>query len=380
MNKAVKKAMIKAMNKAMRKTGIFMAVIFAMTSLLAGCSTKNENMAGNGNIEKEVSEDNKGEIDEKLPAETQEEVVEDKIGKAISVAVLKGPTGMGMVKLMEDNANGNAGNNYSFTVGSDASVVLSKLISGDYDIAALPTNAAAVLYGKTEGNIQMLAINTYGNLYLLQNTGKSQAIASVSDLKGKTITMHGQGANPEYVMSYILEKHGLKVGEDVTLDFKGAVDEVLAAVAAGECEFALLPEPNTSVALSKNADFASIINMSEEWNSISDDGKLVMGCIVARKDFIDENKDAVNTFIDEYGESIHYVMEDIDDASLLIEKHEIVASAAVAKKALPGSNLTFITGKDMQEMVEGYFHVLYSYNPSTIGGNIPDEKFYYISE
>lgn len=374
------------MKRLQKKVGILVAVTLLITSLFTACGNNEEKVNSLTDKENKVVEDVKTDAStevetQKNDKEENKEVDEDKVqNDPINVAVLKGPTGMGMVRLMEDHANGQSVNPYKFSVGSDASVVMTKIIAGDYDIAALPTNTAAVLYGKTEGNIQMLAINTYGNLYLVQNTENAEPITSVVDLKGKTITMFGQGANPEYVMSYILEQNGLKVGEDVILDFRGAVDEVLAAVAAGDCDYALLPEPNTTVALTKNQNFTTVLNISEEWNKTSEDGKLVMGCIVASKDFIEENKEAVDAFVNEYGESIQYVMENTEEASKLIEKYEIVGAAAVAKKALPGSNLTFISGKDMQGMVEGYYKVLHSYNPTAIGGSIPDENMYYISE
>lgn len=309
------------------------------------------------------------------PAEDAYEAVD------MNVAVLKGPTGMGMAKLMADNANGAAANNYNFTVDSDTSAVLTKLIAGEYDIAALPTNTASVAFHKTAGGIQMLALNTMGTLYLLQNGAvESPVPTSIADLEGATITLFGQGANPEYVLTYVLEAAGLTVGEDVTLDFCAAVDEVLAKVAAGDCEYALLPEPNASVAQTKNAEFSVVMDMNAAWEEASGgETKLVMGCLAVRAEFAQENPLAVAKFLEEYNASVEYILT-ADDAAALVAAQAIVPSEAIAAKALPNANIVCITGTEMQPTVEGYLNVLYNFNAQAVGGAVPTEPFYYLGE
>lgn len=136
--------------------------------------------------------------------------------QAVKVATLKGPTGMGAVKLMEDNATGKTAIKYDFGDGPAAApdAVTAMLLSGEVDIAAVPTNVAVSLYNKTKGKIQIAAANTLGVLYVLQ---KGDAVKSVADLKGKTVYASGQGATPEYVLNYILKQNGLTAGKDVKI-------------------------------------------------------------------------------------------------------------------------------------------------------------------
>ena len=302
----------------------------------------------------------------------------------MNIAVLKGPTGMGMAKLMADSKNdlnGEVANNYNFTVDSDTSAVLTKLIAGDYDIAALPTNTAAVAYNKTEGGIQMLALNTLGTLYLLQNgLLESPVPQTVADLRGATITTFGQGANPEYILTYVLEAAGLTVGEDVQIEFCSAVDEVLAKVAAGECDYAMLPEPNATVAQTKNPEYSVVMDLNKAWEEASG-GKtqLVMGCLAVRAEFAAAHPENVARFLEEYSASVDYILT-ADDAAEIIAAEEIVPSAAIAAKALPNANLCCITGSDMQPTVEGYFNVLFDFNPQAVGGSVPDAALYYLGE
>ena len=80
--------------------------------------------------------------------------------KTIRVAALNGPTGMGMVKLIEDSNEGKTKLNYDFTLTSSPNDLNGKIINGEVDIAAVPTNLAMVLYNRTEGQVQLAAVNT----------------------------------------------------------------------------------------------------------------------------------------------------------------------------------------------------------------------------
>ena len=158
----------------------------------------------------------------------------------VKVLTLKGPTGIGMAKMMDD-AKKDGNKSYTFTVAGQPTEASAAIIGGKVDIAAVPTNLAATLYKKSEKGIKMLAINTLGSLYILENGNE---INSIADLRGKTIYATGQGANPEYVLNYLLDKNGLKVGEDVNIEFKAEHAELAALMASGECVLGMLPEPN----------------------------------------------------------------------------------------------------------------------------------------
>ncbi len=289
----------------------------------------------------------------------------------LKVLALKGPTGIGMAKMMEDNTSGK----YEFTVAGQPTEAVAAVSSGKADIAAVPTNLASTLYKKTEKGVKMLAINTLGSLYILE---EGNTINSVEDLRGKTLYATGQGANPEYVLNYILEKNGLKVGEDVTVEFKAEHAELATLMAAGECVLGMLPEPNVSSAMAQNPDLRIALNLNDEWNKVADDGsRLTMGCVIVRNEILENYPQAVKAFLSELETSIDYAAKNPKDAGTLCEKHGIVPKAALATKAIPNCNLTFIDGADMKPAIEGYFQVLFDANKTSVGA-LPDEGFYYI--
>lgn len=291
----------------------------------------------------------------------------------INVAVIKGPTGVGMVSLMDSAANGKASNNYTFSVASAPTEVVPKIATGEVDIAAVPTNVAATLYKKTDGNVKMLAVNTLGVLHILE---KGETINSFADLKGKTLYTSGQGSNPEYILRYLLEKNGLDPDKDLKIEFVASNDELTAALVSGKAEVAMIAEPAATTVLKKAEGFRRALDVSAEWDKVSET-PLMMGCVVVRADFLAEHEDAVKSFLKEYEKSIN-ACNDVAAAAKLCEEQGIIPAAAIAEAAIPNCNITFVSGADMKNGVGEYFKVLFDGNPASIGGELPPDGFYYL--
>ncbi len=293
----------------------------------------------------------------------------------VNVVAIAGPTGMGLVSLMDEQTNGTANNNYQFTVVSDPQQAVAAISNGSADIAAVPTNLASTLYKKTGGNVQVLAVNTLGVLYMLEN---GESITEVQDLRGKTIYTSGQGANPEYILRYVLEKNGLDPDKDVKIEFVADNDTLGTLVANGTAQVAMVPEPKATTCRIQNADIRTALNMTTEWDKVSGgESKLMMGCVVARKDFVTQNPDAIQNFLSEYSASINTVKADVATAANLCVTYGIIPKAPIAQKAIPNANLTFVTGDAMKAQLGGYLKVLFDYNPKAIGGELPADDFYY---
>ena len=294
------------------------------------------------------------------------------IKSTINITVLKGPTGLGALQLMEKDSNSEALNEYNFALASAADEVSAKIINKEADIVAAPTNLAAALYKKTDGQVVMLAANTLGNLYIVT---KNAEVSSIADLKGKTIYSSGQGASPEYVLNFLLKENGIDPEKDVEIIYKSEHAEVAPVFASEESVIALLPEPFVTNMLLKNSALKVSVNVTEEWTKVSD-SELVMGCLIARKDFVEANPKAIEKFLKEYEESANYAVTNVSETAELSEKYEIMAKN-VAEKALPNCNIVYIDGEKMRDYVNAYFEVLYNANPKSVGGSIPDEKLYY---
>lgn len=291
----------------------------------------------------------------------------------IRVSVLNGTTGFGMANLMDDAANGKAGQSYQFTVETDASNIVAGLVNKSVDIAALPTNAAATVYNKTQGGVQVLALNTKGVLYLV--TDGTVDVGSMADLSGKTVYVPAQ--NPTFIFRHIVNAWGLT---DVTIDNTYAQPADLnTAVASGQVSIAVLPEPMVTVAKAKNANLEVVLDLTAEWDNVSQAGSLVQGCVVVRKEFAQAYPAAVEAFLAEYGASIQTMLEDVEGTATKIQANGIFAQAAVAAKAIPKCNVCFITGEEMKTAMGEFLKIMHRVAPASVGGTIPGDDFYYIA-
>ena len=294
-------------------------------------------------------------------------VEEEKPLPQIRVAALKGPTAMGLVEMME-----NGGEEYTFTIEASPDAIVSLIAKGEIDIAAVPANLAAVLYNNT-GNVEVVAVNTLGVLYLVGNGGSE--IKSRSDLVGKTIYSAGKGSTPQYALESILSFLSLEDGKDVNVEWKSEHAECVAALLSNPDAIAMLPQPFATSALMQNKNLSIILDLNDLWKSITG-SPLITGCAVVRKGFAQSEGKAVEVFLARYKESVDWVNGNVDEAALLVEKYGIIKSQ-VAKNALPYCNIVAMTGEEMKKALEIYLGALFKLNPKSVGGTIPGDEFYF---
>ena len=294
-------------------------------------------------------------------------------GEAVRIALLSGSTGLGASKLIADALKGETVNDYTVTVTADPSEVIAGMKMDKYDLAALPVNVAAKLYNMADVDVQVVALNTLGVLYILEN--ETDTIRSVADLKGKTLYTTGEGATPQYILEYVLQQNGLKAGEDVTVIYRATADEVQAdAVASGS--IVMLPEPKATVVSKAIATERYALDMTREWDKTSS-FKLTQGCVVASRSFAGEHKQALDAFLTEYKASVEFVNKADDAAADAVVEAGIIGKAAIAKIAIPRSNLVCLEGVEMKEALSGTLSVLFSLDAKSVGGKLPEDDFYY---
>ncbi len=291
----------------------------------------------------------------------------------IRIGGLKGPTSMGMVHLMEAAEQGNAANQYTFTISGSADEVTPKLIQGELDIVAVPANLASVLYNNTEGAIKLLAVNTLGVMYIVENGNN---ISSIEDLRGKTIYSTGKGSTPEYTLRYLLSQNGINPDKDVKIEWKSEPTEIVALLSQTNQGVAMLPQPYVTAAQSKLENLRIAIDMNKAWEELNSKSMMITGVLIIRSEFAKEYPHQINAFLDEYKISTEYINANVAEGAKLVEKFGIV-NAAVAEKAIPYCNITYLEGSEMKTAMGGYLNVLFEQNPKSVGGSVPGDDFYY---
>ena len=351
----------------MKKLLALILAVMMTVSMLAACGSSSGSQAS-----EPVSEP--ASTAEESSAEESSVEEEPYEGVTIRLGGLKGPTSMGMVKLLDDAENGLTANTYEFTMAGSADELTPKFMKGEIDILAVPANLGAVLEANTGGGVKMIAVNTLGVIYVVEKGGET--IQSIEDLKGKTVYSTGKGSTPEYAFTYLLAQHGLELGTDVTVEWKSEPTEVVAQMSAEESSIALLPQPFVTVAGTQIEGLRVALDLTEEWNKLGNGSQFVTAGLIARTDFVEQNPEAVAKFLEEYAASTAYVNENVSDAAQLVEKYDIV-KAQIAEKAIPHCNIVCVTGAEMKAMLQGYFQVLFDQNPAAVGGILPEDGFYW---
>ena len=353
-----------------------LALCLTLFGCTAGTSESSSSLASESSASAVESESSASQPESSAVQESQSSAVDTADLGTATVAALKGPTAMGMVKMMSDDAASDSPL-YDFNIYASADEITPKLVQGELDIAAVPANLASVLYNNTEGQVQVLAINTLGVLYIVED---GDTVQSVEDLKGKTIFASGKGSTPEYALNYMLTQNGIDPETDVTIEWKSEQAECLSALMAEENAIAMLPQPFVTTAQAQSENLRVALDLTEEWDALQADSEtpstLVTGVVVARTAFAEEHPEVVSAFLDRYQESVDYVNSNVEEAAQLVGQYEIV-TAEVAQKALPECNIVFIEGDEMKEKLSGYLSVLFEQNPQSVGGALPDDAFYF---
>ena len=371
--------------KTIKKYIAFLLVLSLIIASLTGCAsnpagnaannTGSTNTAVNTNAGENTGQTNAAgntnETQNTNPSSTEEPVT-------VKIGSLTGPTTIGLVKLYKDADEGKTENKYEYTIAGTADEISPLFIKGELDVLSGPVNLAAVLYSKTEGKVQMLAVSTLGVLYLLS---QDENIKTWEDLKGKTIYATGKGSTPEAVLTYLLEKNGLETGKDVNVEFKSEPAEIVALLKNNPAEkpAVMLPQPYATAAQAQVEGLSVKFDLTEEWNKTRGDGKLMTACLMIRREFAEQNPKAVETLLKEFTDSVNWVNTNVDEAAVLTEKY-INIKEGVAKKAIPLCNVVSISGTEMKNDASGYLKVLFDQNPSFVGGKMPADDFYYISK
>lgn len=343
-----------------------LSIILVLIFVLSSCAGKTTDI----NPTKEP-------VTSSVPTSSPKPYAGERVKTTANIVGLKGPTSMGMVKVFEELKPLSDLVDVKYDIVSAPDVITAGLLNGEVTIAAVPTNLAAVLYSKTEGNIRMLALNTLGVIHIVAD--KAENINSLADLKGKTLVTSGKGTVPEYVLNYLLEANGIIPGKDITIEYRSEHSEVATLAITGDAKITLLPQPFVTIVTGKNPNMELAVDLTEEWKKVAPAGsELAMGCIISTAEFAETYPQEVETFLQAYEESINWVNDNPVAAAELIVEFGILPDVDTAKRAIPESNIKYFYSQDSKDILNGFYSVLFEFDPKSIGGVIPGDDFYFI--
>ena len=290
----------------------------------------------------------------------------DELSGDIKIGTLVGPTGMGLIDL-QDNENIDL---ELYQAPTDA---VQKLISGDIDVACVPSNLGPVLYNKTGGQVQILTTVVNGVLYVVENGESAKAL---TDLKGKTIFASGKGGTPEYVLTALLEDAGLEVGKDVTIKWFDNHADVAQQIATKKGAIGLLPEPQVSAIEAKAKTVKTALDCNALWQDLTGQ-ELPMGILLAKKSFVESRATDIETLLSLVAASVEDVNSASDEVVQKIVDAGIVPSAEICKAVIPNCSIVCMSAEDSKATLAAFFQRLYEVEATAVGGEMPGDDIYY---
>ena len=359
----------------MKRTLSLLLTAALSLSLLAGCGPKNPPAGTSSSAAPGSASSSQPDGSDQDSSQSTPEVD----APVIKFMALSGPTGVGASWLMEYYSAENAFTDMPFildsTIVTDNTEVQAALNNKTVDVAAIATNAAAVLSARNPDSIQVLAVNTLGVLYILE---KGDTVHSMADLKGKTLycPSNTKGANPEHILNHLLTGNGVDPS-DVNIEWL-TPQEITVKMTSSDAGICMLPVPAATALLVKDSGVREAVSLSDAWQDL-EGSPPPMGCVVARTEYIEENPLGVEAFLAAYEKSIDYISDPANsaDASALVAQYEFAPNDQVAARAIPQCSLTFITGQEMKTTLEDYYTILFQTAPASIGGGLPYDSFYY---
>jgi NitT/TauT family transport system substrate-binding protein len=289
-----------------------------------------------------------------------------------TLSILKGPSGMAAAWMME-NPPSSAQATIQFTVAGGADIVTAKLISGEIHGGVLPLNVAVKLYNS---GVSLRALAVVGN-GMVKFLSSDPAMNSLESIRGREIYVAGQKATPDYLFRYLTSKAGLNAGTDFFPKYNLAYPEMAAQLAAGRIEAAVLPEPFATQALKLNSELKPVADLDELWRKASGLDSYPMSVFVITEKLIASKTGIVDAIDKAYRDSIEKTVQEPANSAKLIESLDLGMKAAVAEAAIPKSAYVYQRASDVRGSIEAMLRLFLEADPISVGGRLPDEKFYY---
>lgn len=304
--------------------------------------------------------------------------------RAIDVGVLNGPSGIPCAYLMENyefipvaEYGEGARCNVGYMTFANAYQLLPKLLNGEFQIGFLPPNVAAKAYSSSNGELIMCAVTGNGMLSVIT---KKRGVQKLSDLTGCTVSVAGQGATPEYLFKFLLKQNGIKFDggkKSVLTDYSIPNAQLAPSLIQNKIDFALVPEPFSTVACLKDSSVYRCIDIQEEFKKATGLDSYPMTVMVANADFVKENPEVLVAFMSVYEKSVQWTKSNPAEASVLVEKHELGLEKLAAEKSIPNGAYVFVPAQEAKKSVEGLLNIFLKFDAVSIGGELPDDDFYF---
>ena len=291
--------------------------------------------------------------------------------KTITVGAPSAPPTLPILRMIETKALGEDVE-IKIDIWNEAESLIAMVQDGKHDIFAFPLTVVAKLYRKGL-DVRLMNVSTWGVTYFMTS---DPSFKEWADLKGKTVYIPLQSSPPDALTQYFIATSGLKAGHDVNLVYASNA-EVAALLASGKAVYGTLFEPQATKAMLENKNLHVGLSFEKEWQRVNNTAtKIPNAGMGTTQRFINKNPELASKFQKAYAEALNWAIQNPVEMGKLAEKH-LGLKASLVVSSLPHMGLEFKTAVDSQTELSMFYRLLFNFNPTMIGGKVPDAALYY---
>ncbi|WP_256729299.1 ABC transporter substrate-binding protein [Treponema parvum] len=289
----------------------------------------------------------------------------------IRVGIPKAPPALPILRMIDSQAMGKDVD-INFTIWDAPEKLIAMVQSSDFDMFAFPLTVVAKLYNRGVP-VTLTNVNTWGVTYFMTTDPNFK---NWSDLKNKTVYVPLQSSPPDVITQFFMKKAGLTPKKDVTIIY-ASIAEVGQMMAAGKAQYITMIEPQVTSVLMQNKNARVAFSFEDEWKKFTDNNTIIPNAgFGAKTKFVKENPELTKRFEQEYEKALNWVLANPDKAASLAEE-KLGLKAPVVQKAIPRMGLMYKNAYDAKADLKQFWQLLVDFDPTTIGGKVPDETLLY---
>lgn len=295
----------------------------------------------------------------------------------VTIAMPDGAPVLAVYELLK-NSSKIDGHDVEYKILAGAANIGTSILSGEADVAVMPTNVAAKLYNNG-AKIKMLSVNIFGVLYMV---GKNPLTSGTSDLLGKVVLNIGRGGTPDITLKYILDSNNLPYVESetavegkVAIRYVNDASEVIAMLKTDKADYGIMGEPAVTNAV-KAIPCSVVLDMQSAWNSGVGENSFTQVCVVLGESVYND-KAFVDDLYAKLTSNVSYLAEDLANIGATLQEKGSSLKVNFTQETLNRCNVQNKKAIEVKAQLENYFKAIYEYDKTFIGGKLPDENLYY---
>ncbi len=234
---------------------------------------------------------------------------------------------------------------------------------------------AAIAYSKSP-EYKLAGTISWGASYVIS----SDDMTDISELRGKEITSFEEGQVSDVVFfRYVLEQNGIDPDVDVSITYIDRNDDLATQLIKSKSSIAVVSEPVLNTVLNRRKSMQIVFDIPNEWAAVT--GSLYgypQTSVVISNDLIENHPAVVGGIMRGLDKSAEWINEETEAAAEYSNSLNLDIRKRVIVNSVERANIQFVPAFESRADIEAYLKILMKSSKKLIGGEIPDEEFYFI--